>query len=280
MVDYLALHKLWYSPTVQRKVLPTDPLQDFLTHPLDMTAAASIWKTKSAARRLLNNVDGCRHAPVLAYYHLLVIPHSIRRYVLHVSLNQLQGDLHSDSYHLLTARSRDHDMKKDVRFSLPTGLAQLVLVLWPYFSATDSPRNKLWLKEPFPQVPKTLICLLWAAATTAQSGTVTIVNADRLSPLLFGQDQERADDPDEVLNKGKRVILQQLGCIIDGQMSHLLDSSLFEQRVDEAFKRIRFVSLETWWDELGDTSRRYEGLALGANKLDGNEAYSLHLVEQ
>lgn len=277
MVDYLPLNKLPWSATTPRQVSQTQPLQAFLTHPLDLTSTASSWKMSAASRRVAAYADRRRRQAEVRYHHL-VIPTSIRRYVMHVSLNQLQGTIQQGRTTRDTP-SRGHDMKEDIRFTFDVGLSQFVLVLWPHFSVIDLP-NRRWVKEPFPQVPKTLLCLLWAAATAALSGSVTIVNAHRLSPLLFGQYQECADDPNDVVDKVKNILHQQLGCMVDNEMAYPRDNRRFDQRVEDAFKGIRFVSLEAWWNELGNTRRRYEGLALGADRIDGNETYSLRLVEQ
>lgn len=199
-------------------------------------------------------------------YHHVVVPSCIRRYVAHISFHQWVGP-----------RKGIHEPDMDIRFQLPDGAA-VVFVLWPHFSTAQGAGPPKWTESAFRKLPRSLICVLWAAATAALAGnTPTLVNADRLSPTLFGIDKARTDDTSEVHNKVKRILRLQLDCMISNELGRPVGAS--NHRVNEAFKRIRFVTLVDWWAELGPTRRRYEGLALGGDHVGEHETYSLNLVQ-
>ncbi|MDN8899303.1 hypothetical protein Q0O45_13455, partial [Staphylococcus aureus] len=76
----------------------------------------------------------------------------------------------------------------DTRFVFPPGLREFVLVLRPRFTTSERVHSN--------SVLVTLMSLIVAAVTAAEQDIkVTIVGADRLSPLVFGSSKEKFDDP-------------------------------------------------------------------------------------
>lgn len=109
------------------------------------------------------------------YYHQVPVPPSVRRYILHLTFNQVCCEL--DSFGLQT----------EVRFTVSPGTLQdFVLVLWPLFYGT--PVGGPLSVAVFPSFPPPIAQLFAAAAEALAGGAaMTIVGADRLSPLLFGR---------------------------------------------------------------------------------------------
>lgn len=208
------------------------------------------------------------------FYPLVVVPSAIKRYNFHVSLNQV-----------IDSNDR-HDMMHDLRFQFPPGLMEFTLVLWPYFSPGILPpipwALRLFMSDPpvrtFASVPPTLVCLFTAVAASALAGKhTTVVGADRLSPVFFGQNAARAANPADMVNKVKEIVREQMSRTLEKENC---TKEEMETRVSSGFDRIRFLSLEDWWVELGEPRRRYEGLALGSKWLNGHEHYSRQLVEE
>ncbi|WOO81727.1 uncharacterized protein LOC62_04G005248 [Vanrija pseudolonga] len=261
LVDYLELGKLG-GPTVPHRIVGSERM---------VVSSRSPRKRAYDTAALVMSALAPPPLPSEKYeiydvecYHHVVVPPPIRRYVIHVSFHQWLG------------RKEHHEPTPDIRFQISDG-ATVVFVLWPHFF-TGEAHSSSWAKRPFPKVPRSVICVLWAAAADALSGgTPTLVNADRLSPILFRIDKAHTDDPAEVLNKVKRILRLQLDCMLSNALGRPVGASNY--RVAEAFRRIRFLTLEEWWAELGPIRRQYEGLALGGEHAGKHESYSLKLVE-
>ncbi|WOO81725.1 uncharacterized protein LOC62_04G005246 [Vanrija pseudolonga] len=170
------------------------------------------------------------------YYHQVTVPPSIRRYILHFIFNQVHCEF--DSFGL----------GDDLRFTVPAGtLEEFVLVLWPLFF-TPPTGGRLWF-QAFQSVPPALARSLTAAAVAAAGGAMTtIVGADRVSPLIFGRTRG-CNSPRYVIEQIRKHIRLVLAARFPGD----------EQKVQEALARVRFVTLQEWWHELGPIHRGYAG---------------------
>lgn len=126
-------------------------------------------------------------SPAEERYHQPAIPISIRRYILHAQLRQMPS------------QSGDSHPAYDVRFVFPPNLREFVLVLWPYFQDSE--------RLPFNTVPLRLMSLIGAAVTGAESyAKTTIVGADRLSPMLFGHNEEQFSDPADAVEAVRELM--------------------------------------------------------------------------
>ncbi|WOO81726.1 uncharacterized protein LOC62_04G005247 [Vanrija pseudolonga] len=221
-------------------------------------------KSRLRLRIMLDKATGKKHH--IEYYHLVEVPPTVRRHIVHISLCQE-----------LRANDR-HWMMHDLRFQHPPGLGEFLLVLWPHFWPLywcDPPPTY----RPFASIPQTFTSLLAAVATSALDGRpTTVVSADRLSPLLFNENAARAADPTDMVNKVKDIVRQRMRHALEKENNDSKET--MEERLERAFDRIRFISLEAWWAELGEPRRRYEGFALGGAGIDKHESYSLELVAQ
>ncbi|KAL1412276.1 hypothetical protein Q8F55_000020 [Vanrija albida] len=184
----------------------------------------------------------------------IVLPDSTRRYVLHVAFEQIAEP---------RSRWRPSTHLQDLRrIRIPaSGMREFVLVLWPIFKPDEGP------EEPYDTFPHVLHSLLLATAQIAiKGGTVTIVGADRISPLLLGRPERKAKVRSAVVDEVKARRLQ-------WSENHRLTPG----QAEEADKRTRWLTVHEWWDELG-FRRQYEGLAVGSEHVADQETETMRLL--
>ncbi|WOO81729.1 uncharacterized protein LOC62_04G005250 [Vanrija pseudolonga] len=191
--------------------------------------------------------------------HFIVMPDPTRRYVLHVTFDQLRPD--SDS-----AAGAGLSSVRTIR--VPTAdVRDFVLVLWPTLG-TDAAQAR---RGPYKSFPHILHSLILAMGRIARSGgTATIVGADRLSPLLLGEPQLTTSNRSGVLEAVKAAYRA-------WAQSNAGREWLTPEQLDQVDERTRWLTIEEWWAELG-VRRQYEGLAVGTEKVSEQEGFTTSLL--
>ncbi|WOO81724.1 uncharacterized protein LOC62_04G005245 [Vanrija pseudolonga] len=147
-------------------------------------------------------------------YHQPTIPDSIRRYVLHAVIDQVAS--------VISVDEDDHD----VRFAFPPGLCEFVLVLWPIFATEERRRVQ--------DVPVSLVSMIGAAVTAAESDIkTTIVGAERLSPLVLGNNKEKFADPADAVEAVRELLRTHQTTKFRAEQQRYAEAQAFLQQMND-----------------------------------------------